>query len=64
MTLSGKKVLHIDKNPYYGGESASISSLEEVQANKYKTHEHACTYLHLNTADNKVFPLFAAVQEV
>lgn len=30
MTLSGKKVLHIDKNPYYGGESASISLLEEL----------------------------------
>uniref|UniRef100_A0A3Q3R630 Rab GDP dissociation inhibitor n=1 Tax=Monopterus albus TaxID=43700 RepID=A0A3Q3R630_MONAL len=30
MSLSGKKVLHIDKNPYYGGESASISSLEEL----------------------------------
>ncbi|XP_030584518.1 rab GDP dissociation inhibitor beta isoform X2 [Archocentrus centrarchus] len=30
MTLSGKKVLHIDKNPYYGGESASISPLEEL----------------------------------
>uniref|UniRef100_A0A3Q1EXQ6 Rab GDP dissociation inhibitor n=1 Tax=Acanthochromis polyacanthus TaxID=80966 RepID=A0A3Q1EXQ6_9TELE len=30
MSLSGKKVLHIDKNPYYGGESASISPLEEL----------------------------------
>lgn len=30
MSLSGKKVLHIDKNPYYGGESACISPLEEV----------------------------------
>uniref|UniRef100_A0A8C2ZBL9 Rab GDP dissociation inhibitor n=1 Tax=Cyclopterus lumpus TaxID=8103 RepID=A0A8C2ZBL9_CYCLU len=26
----GKKVLHIDNNPYYGGESASISPLEEL----------------------------------
>ncbi|KAG7494102.1 rab GDP dissociation inhibitor beta-like [Solea senegalensis] len=30
MSLSGKKVLHIDRNPYYGGESASISPLEEL----------------------------------
>ncbi|XP_032404544.1 rab GDP dissociation inhibitor beta isoform X1 [Xiphophorus hellerii] len=30
MSLSGKKVLHIDKNSYHGGESASISPLEEL----------------------------------
>ncbi|KAM4613762.1 rab GDP dissociation inhibitor beta [Polymixia lowei] len=30
MSLSGKSVLHIDRNPYYGGESASISPLEEL----------------------------------
>uniref|UniRef100_A0A665TNP9 Rab GDP dissociation inhibitor n=1 Tax=Echeneis naucrates TaxID=173247 RepID=A0A665TNP9_ECHNA len=30
MSLSGKKVLHIDRNPFYGGESASISPLEEL----------------------------------
>uniref|UniRef100_A0A4W6ET92 Rab GDP dissociation inhibitor n=1 Tax=Lates calcarifer TaxID=8187 RepID=A0A4W6ET92_LATCA len=30
MSQSGKKVLHIDKNPYHGGESASISPLEEL----------------------------------
>ncbi|KAM3877789.1 rab GDP dissociation inhibitor beta [Diretmus argenteus] len=30
MSISGKKVLHIDRNPYYGGESASISPLEEL----------------------------------
>ncbi|XP_034023474.1 rab GDP dissociation inhibitor alpha-like [Thalassophryne amazonica] len=30
MSLSGKKVLHIDRNSYYGGESASISPLEEL----------------------------------
>ncbi|XP_070700758.1 rab GDP dissociation inhibitor beta [Pempheris klunzingeri] len=30
MSQSGKKVLHIDKNPYYGGESASIPSLGEL----------------------------------
>ncbi|XP_076012609.1 rab GDP dissociation inhibitor beta-like [Genypterus blacodes] len=30
MSLNGKKVLHIDRNPYYGGQSASISPLEEL----------------------------------
>ncbi|XP_030634219.1 rab GDP dissociation inhibitor alpha-like [Chanos chanos] len=30
MSVSGKRVLHIDSNPYYGGESASISPLEEL----------------------------------
>ncbi|XP_068449999.1 rab GDP dissociation inhibitor beta [Clinocottus analis] len=30
LSQSGKKVLHIDRNPYYGGESASISPLEEM----------------------------------
>ncbi|XP_015258114.1 PREDICTED: rab GDP dissociation inhibitor beta-like [Cyprinodon variegatus] len=30
MSLSGKKVLHIDKNSCHGGESASISPLEEL----------------------------------
>uniref|UniRef100_U5EKB8 Rab GDP dissociation inhibitor n=1 Tax=Corethrella appendiculata TaxID=1370023 RepID=U5EKB8_9DIPT len=43
LSVSGKKVLHIDRNKYYGGESASITPLEElfarfgieVPANKY-----------------------------
>ncbi|XP_077430333.1 rab GDP dissociation inhibitor beta [Vanacampus margaritifer] len=30
MSLNGKKVLHIDKNTHCGGESASISPLEEL----------------------------------
>ncbi|XP_034725158.1 rab GDP dissociation inhibitor alpha isoform X1 [Etheostoma cragini] len=30
MSQSGKKVLHIDRNPHSGGESASISPLEEL----------------------------------
>lgn len=55
MTLNGKKVLHIDKNPYYGGESASICPLEEVRANKCKTHEQACMYVLSNTADMRCF---------
>uniref|UniRef100_A0A8C9VSW6 Rab GDP dissociation inhibitor n=1 Tax=Scleropages formosus TaxID=113540 RepID=A0A8C9VSW6_SCLFO len=30
LSANGKRVLHIDRNPYYGGESASISPLEEL----------------------------------
>lgn len=30
MSVMGKKVLHIDRNSYYGGESASITPLEEM----------------------------------
>ncbi|XP_052445869.1 rab GDP dissociation inhibitor alpha isoform X1 [Carassius gibelio] len=30
MSVNGKKVLHMDSNPYYGGESASVSPLEEL----------------------------------
>lgn len=25
MSVNGKKVLHMDRNPYYGGESSSIT---------------------------------------
>ena len=30
LSVSGKRVLHIDRNKYYGGESASITPLEEL----------------------------------
>jgi Rab GDP dissociation inhibitor len=30
MSVSGKKVLHMDRNKYYGGESASITPLDEL----------------------------------
>ncbi|KAK5872455.1 hypothetical protein PBY51_013158 [Eleginops maclovinus] len=33
LSQSGKKVLHINKNPYYGGESTSLSPLEELYKN-------------------------------
>ena len=29
--VAGKKILHMDRNKYYGGESASITPLEEVR---------------------------------
>ena len=30
LSVNGKKVLHMDRNQYYGGESASITPLEKV----------------------------------
>jgi len=30
LSVSNKRVLHIDRNPYYGGESASITPLEDL----------------------------------
>ena len=30
LSVSGKKVLHVDRNKYYGGESASITPLDEL----------------------------------
>ena len=30
LSVSGRKVLHMDKNKYYGGESASITPLSEL----------------------------------
>jgi len=30
LSVSGKKVLHIDRNKYYGGDSASITPLEDL----------------------------------
>ena len=30
LSVAGKKVLHMDRNKYYGGESASLSPIDEV----------------------------------
>ncbi|ESO12116.1 hypothetical protein HELRODRAFT_155552 [Helobdella robusta] len=34
MSVSGKKVLHMDRNKYYGGESASLTPLEDKDVPK------------------------------
>ncbi|XP_005992613.1 rab GDP dissociation inhibitor alpha-like [Latimeria chalumnae] len=36
MSVNGKKVLHMDRNSYYGGESASITPLEDLYK-RFKT---------------------------
>ena len=30
LSVSGKKVLHIDRNDYYGGDSASLTPLDQL----------------------------------
>lgn len=30
LSVDGKKVLHMDRNKYYGGESASLTPLSDV----------------------------------
>uniref|UniRef100_A0A8R1E4L9 Rab GDP dissociation inhibitor n=1 Tax=Caenorhabditis japonica TaxID=281687 RepID=A0A8R1E4L9_CAEJA len=35
LSVSGKKVLHIDRNNYYGGESASLTPLEQLYEKFY-----------------------------
>lgn len=30
LSVAGKKVLHMDRNGYYGGESASLTPLDDV----------------------------------
>ena len=32
LSVAGKKVLHMDRNKYYGGDSASLSPLEDVSS--------------------------------
>lgn len=39
LSVSGKKVLHIDRNKYYGGESASITPLEDLLSKYNLTNE-------------------------
>ncbi len=41
MSTAGKKVLHIDRNPYYGGESASLN-LEQLYQ-KYRPGQQVRT---------------------
>ena len=36
MSVAGKKVLHMDRNKYYGGESASLSPIDEVKEAGYR----------------------------
>jgi len=42
LSVEGKKVLHMDRNDYYGGDSASLNL---TQARQYLSHLTPCTDL-------------------
>lgn len=42
LSVSGKRVLHVDRNKYYGGDSASITPLEDVSAVVIKVAVASC----------------------
>lgn len=44
MSVKGKKVLHMDRNSYYGGDSASITPLEDVSLFK-PSEKQTCVYM-------------------
>lgn len=68
MSQHGKRVLHIDKNGYYGGESASISPLQQVRSHKLSISIHAHPPFYKGAAALltvcSVVVVFTAVQEV
>jgi Rab GDP dissociation inhibitor len=45
--VAGKKILHMDRNKYYGGESASITPLEEVFKKNFQPDNYS--YLFYTT---------------
>ncbi|TKS71741.1 Rab GDP dissociation inhibitor beta [Collichthys lucidus] len=57
MSQSGKKVLHIDRNPYYGGESAAISHLEQLYK-KFKVPGPAQSTVHEKEWNIDLIPKF------
>lgn len=57
MSVSGKKVLHIDRNKYYGGDIASITPLEDVSV--FPNHFMTAVYcIHLGYKVINAFGLF------
>ena len=50
--MNKRKVLHMDKNTYYGGESASITPLEKVNSTCISfiaQHQDASNLLQVHT---------------
>lgn len=56
MSVSGKKVLHIDRNKYYGGDIASITPLEDVSV--FRNCFMTAIYCILGYKDIVAFDLF------
>ena len=47
LSVDGKKVLHMDRNKYYGGESASLTPLSEVSVHAVLVHTCLCGSMSL-----------------
>ena len=43
LSVAKKKVLHMDRNSYYGGESASLTPLDDVRLVVCKHSHFICT---------------------
>lgn len=59
MSVKGKKVLHMDRNSYYGGDSASITPLEDVS--RHLTSDPTAL-LYISADANISLGLLAVVQ--
>lgn len=50
LSRSDKKVLHVDKNPYYGGAEAAFS-LQEAEAWANKVNQGKSAFIHISHAN-------------
>lgn len=58
MSVAGKKVLHMDRNSYYGGESTSVTPLNELFTRFNKTCPGETTYGRLRDWNVDLIPKF------
>ncbi|EUB57627.1 Rab GDP dissociation inhibitor alpha [Echinococcus granulosus] len=58
MSVAGKKVLHMDRNSYYGGESTSITPLDELFKRFNKTCPGEQVYKRLRDWNVDLIPKF------
>lgn len=57
MSVKGKKVLHMDRNSYYGAESASITPLEDVSKGTQDEYDPFHTIMPNHTWLTGIFSL-------
>ena len=59
MSVMGKKVLHMDRNKYYGGASASITPLEDVSIHNSVTSMFIMTWVIIGQMFNIILLISA-----
>ena len=58
LSVNGKKVLHMDRNTYYGGETSSITPLEQVRlVRRGYNYSPLLWWIHWNAQDTTVHSL-------